>query len=495
MEFENDIFISYAHIDNEALVEGEKGWITNLHRALQIRLAQLLGRPPKIWRDPKLQGNDFFADALVERLPRVAAIVSVISPRYLTSEWCRRELTEFVTAAGSLGARIGDKSRIFKVIKTPVPADSHPPEVAELLGYEFFAVDSQTGRPRELDQKGDDEAQRFYWARLDDLAHDVADLLSALGETETAAARPPAAAGGDAVAVYLAETTFDLRQERDAIKRELQARGRAVVPDRQLPLLGSECERAVRDDLAQARLSIHMVGRNYGIVPEGAVRSLVELQNEIAIEHGRDHPGFQRLVWMPPDLETDDERQLHFIEVLETDSRMQSGADVFRTPLEDFKTALHRIFEPPAQEPAADKAGSNGGDDLQRVYLICDQRDGDSTLPLEDFLFDQGFEVIVPVFEGDEAQVRHDHEENMIACDAALIYYGAGNELWLRRKMRELQKSAGLGRRKPLKAKAVYVAPPEDPRKRRFRTHEALVINQPEAFSPSAFQPFISQLR
>lgn len=62
MKFENDIFISYAHIDDQPLVEGKKGWVSNFHRALEIRLAQLLGRRSRIWRDPKLQGNDVFAD-------------------------------------------------------------------------------------------------------------------------------------------------------------------------------------------------------------------------------------------------------------------------------------------------------------------------------------------------------------------------------------------------------------------------------------------------
>ena len=81
MSFENDVFISYAHIDDVPLIEGQKGWIANFHRALEVRLAQLLGRNPRIWRDPKLQGNDIFADRLVERLPGVAILVSVISPR------------------------------------------------------------------------------------------------------------------------------------------------------------------------------------------------------------------------------------------------------------------------------------------------------------------------------------------------------------------------------------------------------------------------------
>ena len=97
--FEGDAFISYAHLDNVELIEGRKGWVANLHRALEVRVGQLLGKPPHIWRDQKLQGNDIFADVLVERLRRVAALVSVVSPRYVKSEWARRELSEFWKAA------------------------------------------------------------------------------------------------------------------------------------------------------------------------------------------------------------------------------------------------------------------------------------------------------------------------------------------------------------------------------------------------------------
>lgn len=59
MGFEHDFFISYAHLDDEALIAGEQGW---------------------------MQGNDIFADTLVERLPRIAALVSVLSPRYVRGD-------------------------------------------------------------------------------------------------------------------------------------------------------------------------------------------------------------------------------------------------------------------------------------------------------------------------------------------------------------------------------------------------------------------------
>jgi len=135
MHFDGDAFISYAHLDNQELIEGRKGWVANLHRALEIRVGQLLGKQPHIWRDPKLQGNDFFADTLIDRLRRVAVLVAVVSPRYIRSEWTRRELEEFWRAAETQGGiKMNEKARVFKVPKTPVPLDQHQPELRGLLG-------------------------------------------------------------------------------------------------------------------------------------------------------------------------------------------------------------------------------------------------------------------------------------------------------------------------------------------------------------------------
>ena len=32
--FEHDFFISYSHLDDESLIAGEQGWISELHRLL-----------------------------------------------------------------------------------------------------------------------------------------------------------------------------------------------------------------------------------------------------------------------------------------------------------------------------------------------------------------------------------------------------------------------------------------------------------------------------
>jgi hypothetical protein len=123
----------------------------------------------------------------------VAALIAVVSPRYVKSEWGRRELVEFCKAADRQGGvRVRDKARIFKVLKTPVAQELHPPELQSLLGYEFFKVDSDSGKVRELDGIFGPEAQREFWLKLDDLAHDICCLLEMLadGDPRGAAPRP-----------------------------------------------------------------------------------------------------------------------------------------------------------------------------------------------------------------------------------------------------------------------------------------------------------------
>lgn len=67
-QFDYDIFISYAHIDNRTLQQDQDGWIAMLHKALELRLAMLLGEDVRIWRDQKLSGNDRFDDEIVDQL-------------------------------------------------------------------------------------------------------------------------------------------------------------------------------------------------------------------------------------------------------------------------------------------------------------------------------------------------------------------------------------------------------------------------------------------
>ena len=494
MHFEFDVFVSYAHFDNTA-DEHQKGWVAKLHERLDQRLTQLLGKQTRIWRDPKLSGNDVFEEVLVERLKGVAVLVSIVSPRYVRSPSTTRELSEFWKAAEQQGGvQIRNKSRIFKVLKTPVPLDEQSPPLRSLLGYEFYRVDPEHGNFREFDEQFGPEYRQKFLMKLDDLAQDLKDLLKSVEGPEPGEASD----AGEGEAIYLAVTTHDLQDEHDEIRRDLQQHGYTVLPGRTLSPIGEEVEAEVREDLKRCSMSIHLIGNHYSLTPENAMTSLVEIQSELAIERG-EQGRFTRLVWIPPGLQVTDPRQQEVIDRMRMDPRMGPGADLLEKPLDELRTVIkdalergHAAKTTPAALPTPSTAGSTG---VPSVYVLYDQGDASAVSPWADFLFKQGVDVVHPVFEGDELSVRECHEESLRTSDAVVIFDATAHPLWLRRKFSELKKIPGYGRTKPAPVVAVCLLPPKTADKERFRSHEAIVIPQWDGLSPDPWLPIIARLK
>jgi len=150
----------------------------------------------------------------------------------------------------------------------------------------------------------------------------------------------------------------------------------------------------------------------------------------------------------------------------------------------------------PPEEKAQKVTSAPASSGAPKLYLVCDPRDESQVEALEDYLFDQGLEVCLPAFDGDDADAAALHQDNLLTCDAVLVYYGAAPKSWVDIKLRELLKAAGYGRETPIEIQAVYVAPPDDRRKDRFRSHQATVIRQPQDFSASAqLDEFVGQVK
>ena len=130
-----------------------------------------------------------------------------------------------------------------------------------------------------------------------------------------------------------------------------------------------------------------------------------------------------------------------------------------------------------------------------RIYLVCDARDLEAVEPLRQYLKQQGCKATLPLFEGDEAELREDHEDNLRLCDAVLIYYGQGSEAWQRKKMREVVGSMGLGRKAPLSAVGIVLGAPMTDAKEDFSSDDAIVMKMPEAFAPDILREFLTQIQ
>lgn len=484
---QDEIFISYAHIDNESPKPELDGWITRFHRALEIRVGQVRGERPKIFRDPKLTGNDVFADVLGGHIRQSGIMVSVLTPRYLKSEWCSRELNEFCAARQKAGSLLveGHKSRVFKVVKTNIPLDKMPEAVQPLIGYEFFHLDEK-GRPQELDELYGPEAEHEFHARLNDLAYDIAELLDLLEKDSGDGPQKPS--------VYLAEATSSLREERDSIRRDLQRHGYTVLPDRTLPLVQTELEEFLKAEMARCAVSVHLLGEVYGVEPEGSDESLSMAQHRVARDLGK-AGRLARLVWIKAGPDIQDKEQKEFIEGVRTDPGLDEGADVLETPLETLKTVLYERLKA-AEKPrvvAASPTAAAATAGATKVYVVCDARDLEAMKPLTDYLKQQACKVTLPLFEGDETEIREDHEDSLKVCDAVLIYYGQGSAAWQRKKMREVD--AILGRKSPLLAVGVLTGPPSAEAKQELLSNDSTVMAMPDGFAPEALKDFMARIQ
>ena len=98
-----DIFISYGQLDDQDPAGEVKGWVDLLVERLPRLVSNNLGYQPKIWRDERsLSGNALLTAAIEEGLAHSLLFVPILSPRYVQSDWCRRELETFCATPAAL---------------------------------------------------------------------------------------------------------------------------------------------------------------------------------------------------------------------------------------------------------------------------------------------------------------------------------------------------------------------------------------------------------
>jgi len=93
----HDIFVSYAHVDDSTLPGAEAGWVATLIAGLKVRLSQKLGRSDlfSFWKDEQLSPNKPLTPEILDALTQSAALVIILSPGYMASPCCQREMQTF----------------------------------------------------------------------------------------------------------------------------------------------------------------------------------------------------------------------------------------------------------------------------------------------------------------------------------------------------------------------------------------------------------------
>jgi hypothetical protein len=296
--YRNDVFVSYAHVDNEPLPGAKLGWVSNLVGALKIELASTLGRAEilTVWQDLQLQGNADITSDILAAVDDAATLVLILSPGYLASEWCQRERNRFLAKARGLSRRV------FLVEITQVEREDRPAELKELKGYPFWVREVGGKAPRTLGKPQPLPEERSYYDRVGELAYELASQLKALKAGGTPTVAKPVDRPTAGPTVFLAEATDDLDDHRSTLRRYLQQAGAEVLPSRDLPHDPAELRAALCEQLARSRLFVQLVGPVVGKrspeLPHGRPRFQYECARAI---------GLPILQWRSPALDLRDD--------------------------------------------------------------------------------------------------------------------------------------------------------------------------------------------
>jgi hypothetical protein len=438
MAFDIDVLIAFSEKDN-ASSNKDAGWVSQFKKFLELMLYQVLGEKPNVVL------KEEFDSVTASTLDNVAVLVSILTKDFAESGRCLDTVESFYKKAP-------DGNRVFKVLKSPLSLQDQPPRLRDLIGYDMYQLDAETGLMKEYSDFFSQEAEKQYWMKMVDLAYDIHESLLILKQGETKAEVKNIF---KRKTIYLAETGHDLSVQRNIIKRELQRHGYVVLPNHTLPTNYSELEREVRSDLEKCSLSIHLIGSAYGEIPEGADLSVVDIQNRLAAEQSstkkKNKEQFSRLIWILPNLKNASDKQKSFIETIKRDIEAQEGAEILQNPLEDFKNIMREELIESKEKVMEDFAG-------KAIYLVHDRIDDLAVKPFRDMIERSGFKVMSPSFEGDLLEVRQKHIDNLRNLDGAIIFKDKVNDQWVRMKVLDLLKAPGFGRKKPILGKAIVAA-------------------------------------
>lgn len=503
MNLDQEIILLYAEEDDQPIEGGLKGWVSNFHKFLDTLLSQIIKGDPQI----KLVTDRGFEAGVLDN---AAVVIAVMTPSLAKASSVMVAINTFGDKNKKEDTLVLDGiCRLFKVHKAPFEEESFLPNFQEFIAYDFYMIDPMTGEALEFRRFFGNDAERSYWMKLVDMAYDINQVLNAIKKPGAVAESKTLEAFPRDKTVYLASTGVDMVIQRDVIKRELIRHGYRVLPNHTLPKEAKVLEHRVKEDLAKCRLSIHLVGEDYGYRPRGSELSVVDIQNRVASKHTYEMVEwnerqiekelFSRLIWVSPDLNNVSERQKIFIEDLKSDAAALEEAEVLQITLQELKSIVREELvtggrfntkrDVAGYQPAAED------DPAQMIYLISDKKDLKHSKPLQEYLTDSGFRVVAPSYEGDLIDIRYIHQENLRRCDASIIYFGDATEEWIKTKLKDLLKAPGFGRNKPLKAKAVYLQGTKNVDTGIYKKNNALILGNNGSFKPEDLSPFLDRLK
>src|SRR5262245_6199270 len=263
--FEIDVFISYAHKNNE------NEWVTRFHEFLGQRVPEFLEHQAQvtIWRDRGLNGFDELWPTLQRNIESSALFLSICSPVYVTSDNCAKEVEHFL-ARGRETSRIDRKSRLARVAIIPYAGmrEALPCFRQNDTVYYSFFEERQDGIISQFDA-----GSEAFRKEADRVAQHVAAQLRRVREAVERA--PASRASARRKMLFVANASKDRADHRTTLLNEFKDYEPLTIPDGSYET--AELTELTSKLLEQAACSVHLLGEKPGITVDDGDESVSHL--------------------------------------------------------------------------------------------------------------------------------------------------------------------------------------------------------------------------
>jgi hypothetical protein len=389
----------------------------------------------------------------------------VLSPNWLSRPFCLREY-ELFRRRWANESDMEVQRRIIVVSKRHVDDADRPPLLRDQDSFRFYArgePNSIAAQDEFYGQKGPKDDR--YWKLVERLAGQLLRSCGHIGRKQ-----PKRELNGRTV--YVARPAGDMRREYDRVVDSLTGAGYRVVPEFELsPDSIAEAQSAITKALAEAEVSIHLLGKSAGFGPGGASTGIVPLQLAEAkqrvpatvIDNAENRTGFHRIIFAPRILnisnETPESDPREPMTVLNEFGGHVAGdcvkGETISAFVEFIGQHLTRIAQAaPPPPPLPDVAGE------MKVYLYYPPKDAKYAHNVAKFLAKRNIIPLTPAWDDDEAEKNKLDQQCIRDCDSVVLCWVSASEVWAKANSYKLLDWKSLGRTKPFARRGLVAGPP-----------------------------------
>jgi hypothetical protein len=438
--YKNDVFVSYAHADNEPVLDSKIQWVTNFIDDLGKFLVRKLGRKndeaPSIWIDHQLALNKPLDKALTKEIAETAIYLIIMSPAYLQSDWCKTEREHFFKILKDKGA----DTRVFIIEIDEIDRSVYPIDINQyVIPYKFWKKENGLkARTLGFPMRSNDSD---YSNKLLDISFDMAKELTSIKESVSLNINTNVSKGN----IFLAHVTDDLDEKREEIKRYLKDEGYRVVPEENwypsydLVRLQQYAEMNLKDCQLYVQLLSNLPGKKL----PGTNESVTKFQFELAKKFGK-----QILLWRTQGINVGDVTD-HSLRLLHESEHIRAGG------FEEFKAMVLDAIKPVVSQPS-NPSGF--------VYVCTDSVDRphceETIIPR---MREKRIDFAMPLkgTNKDAKVVRRFQEQNLLSCDAVVFVYCYSDPDMVLNQIMHCRK-VNTERDAPFKIVAIYDGPPTE---------------------------------